>query len=117
MPLADLRIILRHLRRGPTTRAADAPFRRHVLAEYRRHRDCSDPALLTELRRRASDYALLVSGVEEQKRLRALDTGREVSEGIKAAARASAARSGLLAPEESDAPFIDLNRPGRDLNQ
>ena len=37
-----------------------------------------------------------------------LDTGAEMSTSIKEAARRSAVRSGLLAPEESDAPFDDV---------
>ena len=59
---------------------------------------------------RARDYANLLDGVEEQKRLRALDTGAEVSEGVKEAIRRSAARSGLVAPDDVDAPFVDLNK-------
>ena len=51
-----------------------------------------------------------MDGVEEQKRLRALDTGAEVSEGVKEAIRRSAARSGLVAPDDVDAPFVDLNK-------
>ena len=51
-----------------------------------------------------------IDGVEEQKRLRALDTGAEVSEGVKEAIRRSAARSGLVAPDDVDAPFVDLNK-------
>ena len=70
----------------------------------------ADAASLEALRRRARDYANLLDGVEEQKRLRALDTGAEVSEGVKEAIRRSAARSGLVAPDDVDAPFVDLNK-------
>ena len=65
------------------------------------------------LRRVATDYANLLSGVEEQKRLRALDTGAEVQTSVKEAARRSAARSGLAVPEESTAPFVDSSRGRR----
>ena len=111
MPLGDLRTILRHLGRWPTTSPRGSPFKAHVMDEFRRHRGETDLAQLELLRRRAANYANLLSGVEEQKRLRALDTGAEVSSGVQEAARRSAARSGLVPPEESDAPFRDLNKP------
>ena len=111
--LGDLRVILRHLGKWPTTAPRASPFRAHVLGEYRRHAREADPARLVVLRRKATDYANLLSGVEEQKRLRALDTGAEMTAGAKEAARRSAARSGLLVPEESTAPFVDRSRGKR----
>lgn len=110
MPLSDLRVILRHLGRWPTASPQNSAYKAHVMGEYRRHRCETDPAQLVILKRRASDYANLLLGVEEQKRLRALDTGAEMATGIAEAARRSAARSGLIAPEESQAPFRDLNQ-------
>ena len=112
-PLGDLRVILRHLGKWPTTAPRASLFRAHVLGEYRRHAAETDPATLLALRRVATDYANLLSGVEEQKRLRALDTGAEVQTSVKEAARRSAARSGLAVPEESAAPFVDRSGGGR----
>jgi hypothetical protein len=113
MPLGDLRTILRHLGKWPSTKPRDSIYRAHVMDEYRRHAGEADPEALVALRRRATDYANLLTGVEEQKRLRALDTGAEMSTSIKEAARRSAVRSGLLAPEESDAPFEDVFKKPR----
>mmetsp|Transcript_15503 Transcript_15503/g.46478 ORF Transcript_15503/g.46478 Transcript_15503/m.46478 type:complete len:116 (-) Transcript_15503:13-360(-) len=114
MSLHDARTILRMLNKWPSTSAYGSPFKTHLRASYRRHRDAADATALQALRRQASDYARLLQGVEEQKRLRALDTGAEITVGVREAMRASAVRSGVLPPEESDAPFTDLNR--RDLN-
>lgn len=113
MPTSDLRVILRHLGKWPSTSPRASPFKAHVLGQYRQHAREADPAVLLSLRRRATDYANLLSGVEEQKRLRALDTGADTSLGEKEAARRSASRSGLISPEESDAPFKDISRGDR----
>ena len=107
-PLSELRTILRILNKWPSTRPRDSIWKTYLRAEYRR--SAADAASLEALRRRARDYANLLDGVEEQKRLRALDTGAEVSEGVKEAIRRSAARSGLVAPDDVDAPFVDLNK-------
>ena len=107
-PLSELRTILRILNKWPSTRPRDSIWKTYLRAEYRR--SAADAASLGALRRRARDYANLLDGVEEQKRLRALDTGAEVSEGVKEAIRRSAARSGLVAPADVDAPFVDLNK-------
>ena len=107
-PLGELRTILRVLNKWPSTRPRDSIWKTYLRAEYRR--SAADAAALDALRRRARDYANLLDGVEEQKRLRALDTGAEVSEGVKEAIRRSAARSGLVAPADVDAPFVDLNK-------
>ena len=107
-PLSQLRTILRILNKWPSTRPRDSIWKTYLREEYRR--SAADPAALDALRRRARDYANLLDGVEEQKRLRALDTGAEVSEGVKEAIRRSAARSGLVAPDDVDAPFVDLNK-------
>ena len=107
-PLSELRTILRILNKWPSTRPRDSIWKTYLREEYRR--SAADAASLEALRRRARDYANLLDGVEEQKRLRALDTGAEVSEGVKEAIRRSAARSGLVAPADVDAPFVDLNK-------
>ena len=107
-PLSELRTILRILNKWPSTRPRDSIWKTYLREEYRR--SAAEPAALDALRRRARDYANLLDGVEEQKRLRALDTGAEVSEGVKEAIRRSAARSGLVAPDDVDAPFVDLNK-------
>ena len=107
-PLSELRTILRILNKWPSTRPRDSIWKTYLREEYRR--SAADAASLEALRRRARDYANLLDGVEEQKRLRALDTGAEVSEGVKEAIRRSAARSGLVAPDDVDAPFVDLNK-------
>ena len=107
-PLAELRTILRILNKWPSTRPRDSIWKTYLREEYRR--SAADAVSLEALRRRARDYANLLDGIEEQKRLRALDTGAEVSEGVKEAIRRSAARSGLVAPDDVDAPFVDLNK-------
>ena len=106
--LSESRTILRVLNKWPSTRPRDSIWKTYLREEYRR--SAADAAALDALRRRARDYANLLDGVEEQKRLRALDTGAEVSEGVKEAIRRSAARSGLVAPDDVDAPFVDLNK-------
>jgi hypothetical protein len=108
--IADLRSILRVLNKWPSMRPRGSVFKTFLRDEYRQHRSANDAAALDALRRRARDYANLLDGVEEQKRLRALDTGAEVTEGVKEAIRRSAARSGLVGPDESEAPFVDLNK-------
>ena len=107
-PLSELRTILRILNKWPSTRPRDSICKTYLRAEFRR--TAADAAALDALRRRARDYANLLDGVEEQKRLRALDTGAEVSEGVKEAIRRSAARSGLVAPADVAAPFVDMNK-------
>ena len=83
---ADVRTILRHLRRGPSTGAADSPFRRHVMLQVRRARASSpaqredrarsqcrsalqetDPERIAAIRSQAKNYALLVQSVTVQK--------------------------------------------------
>ena len=54
------------------------------------------------------DREMLLHVAMEEPEAWVLDTGAEMSTSIKEAARRSAVRSGLLAPEESDAPFEDV---------
>mmetsp|Transcript_7995 Transcript_7995/g.32996 ORF Transcript_7995/g.32996 Transcript_7995/m.32996 type:complete len:106 (-) Transcript_7995:130-447(-) len=98
--LADLRTILRHYRRWPSTKRRDGELWQSVVDEYRRHAGETDPARLATLRRRSRDYATMLSNVSEYNRLRELDTGAENVAGSKEAIRRAAARAGLVTPPE-----------------
>mmetsp|Transcript_21216 Transcript_21216/g.68458 ORF Transcript_21216/g.68458 Transcript_21216/m.68458 type:complete len:112 (-) Transcript_21216:1546-1881(-) len=106
--IGELRTILRHLRRWPSTR--EAPFWSFVMARAR--------GADSEVVRRASrDYAALLANVSEYnrcvrpsmcmpqapRRLRALDTGAENLVGSQETVRRAAAKAGLALAEESRA--------------
>mmetsp|Transcript_21215 Transcript_21215/g.68456 ORF Transcript_21215/g.68456 Transcript_21215/m.68456 type:complete len:98 (-) Transcript_21215:1546-1839(-) len=92
--IGELRTILRHLRRWPSTR--EAPFWSFVMARAR--------GADSEVVRRASrDYAALLANVSEYNRLRALDTGAENLVGSQETVRRAAAKAGLALAEESRA--------------
>lgn len=96
--LSDLRAILRHFRRWPSTKCRDGPYWRFVMHEYRRNADQSDPAIVQALRRNSRDYAALLSNVSEFNRLRELDTGAENVIDKAELLRKAAARAGLSTP-------------------
>ena len=95
-PLTELRVILRHFRRWPST----SPQRAYVMEEFRRYAGETDPSVLASVRRRSKDYAQLLSNITEYNRLRELDTGAENIVGNAELIRKSAARAGLVSPTD-----------------
>lgn len=96
--LADLRAILRHFRRWPSTKHRDGPYWQFVLDEYRRNATETDPSRIRTLRRSGHDYAVLLTNVSEYNRLRELDTGAENVVEKAELVRRAAARAGLSSP-------------------
>ena len=95
----SLRIIIRHLKKLPSHGIGSAPVR-HILSQFRRHRDEKDPKLVSTLRGTAQSYATLLLSISELSRLRALDTGERLDPRDKI--RATAARVGFAIPKFAD---------------
>jgi hypothetical protein len=105
-PLSELRTILRILNKWPSTRPRDSIWKTYLREEYRR--SAADAAALDALRRRARDYANLLDGVEEQKRLRALDTGGDPAVGRAVGPRRARRRRRAVRGPEQGAKRVNL---------
>lgn len=99
MVLSDVRTILRHFRKWPSTKERGGPYWSFIVNEYRRHALESDPARVAALRRQSHEYAVLLSSVSEFNRLRELDTGADNVLDRKAVLSKAAARAGLKSPD------------------
>ena len=97
---SELRTILRHYRRWPSTR--EAPFLSFVLEEFRAKARESDERRAETLQRASRDYATLLASVTEYNRLRMLDTGAENLESGQDTMRRAAARAGLKLADKTD---------------
>mmetsp|Transcript_3375 Transcript_3375/g.4711 ORF Transcript_3375/g.4711 Transcript_3375/m.4711 type:complete len:110 (+) Transcript_3375:67-396(+) len=95
---SELRKILRHLRRWPSTSDRKGPYWQHIIEMYRE--PVTDDARLATVRRRSLNYATLLDSVAEFNRIRMLDTGAENVAGTQATLRKAAARAGLVLAEE-----------------
>ena len=95
----SLRIILRHLKVLPSHNLGSAPVR-HIISQFKHHRDETDSKRVAALRATAHSYATLLTSTAELSRLRGLDTGERLDPRSKI--RQSASRVGLSVPRFAD---------------
>ncbi|KAG3089851.1 hypothetical protein PI124_g17297 [Phytophthora idaei] len=98
--LKNLRSLLRVARsRGSQDTIRECKFSQQILAQYRTRQHENDRAKMRTYRAEASDYLMLLQGVEEQRYLWALDAGLEKKLTGQEIVNASARRVGLEVPE------------------
>ncbi|ETL91198.1 hypothetical protein L917_10235 [Phytophthora nicotianae] len=98
--LKNLRSLLRVARtRGSQDSIRDCKFSQQILAQYRSRQHENDRAKMRVYRAEASDYLMLLQGIEEQRFLWALDGGVEKKLTGQEIVNASARRVGLEVPE------------------
>ncbi|OWZ14163.1 hypothetical protein PHMEG_00012402 [Phytophthora megakarya] len=98
--LKNLRSLLRVARaRGSQEAIRDCKFSQQILAQYRARQHENDRAKMRAYRAEASDYLMLLQGVEEQRYLWALDAGVEKKLTGEEIVNRSARRVGLEVPE------------------
>ncbi|KAG7385568.1 hypothetical protein PHYBOEH_008982 [Phytophthora boehmeriae] len=98
--LKNLRSLLRVTRsRGSQDSFRDCKFSQHVLSQYRARQNENDRAKMRAYRAEASDYLMLLQGIEEQRYLWALDAGVEQKLTGEEIVNRSARRVGLDVPE------------------
>ncbi|EEY62459.1 uncharacterized protein PITG_14921 [Phytophthora infestans T30-4] len=98
--LKNLRSLLRVTRaRGSQESIRECKFSQQILAQYRSRQHENDRAKMRAFRAEASDYLMLLQGVEEQRYLWALDAGVEKKLTGQEIVNASARRVGLEVPE------------------
>ncbi|KAE8901911.1 hypothetical protein PF005_g13389 [Phytophthora fragariae] len=98
--LRNLRSLLRVARaRGSQDSVRDCKFSQQILAQYRVCQDENDRTKMRAYRAEASDYLMLLQGIEEQRHLWALDAGLEKKLSGQEIVNRSARRVGLEVPE------------------
>ncbi|KAI9917446.1 hypothetical protein PsorP6_012436 [Peronosclerospora sorghi] len=98
--LKNLRALLRVTRtRGSQESIRDCKFSQQILAQYRARQHESDRSKMRAYRSEATDCLMLLQGVEEQRRLWALDAGLETKLSSQELVARSARRVGLEVPE------------------
>ncbi|TDH70287.1 hypothetical protein CCR75_001670 [Bremia lactucae] len=98
--LKTLRSLLRVTRaRGSQESIRDCKFAQKLLSQYRARQFENDREKMRAYRAEASDYLMLLQGVEEQRCLWALDAGVEKGLTGQEIVNASARRVGLEVPE------------------
>ncbi|KAG7380792.1 hypothetical protein PHYPSEUDO_006793 [Phytophthora pseudosyringae] len=98
--IKNLRSLLRVARaRGSEDSIRDCKFSQHILAQYRARQHENDRAKMRAYRAEATDYLMMLQGVEEQRHLWALDAGLEKKLSGQEIVNASARRVGLEVPE------------------
>ncbi|KAH7470857.1 uncharacterized protein KRP23_10143 [Phytophthora ramorum] len=98
--LKNLRALLRVARaRSSQDSVRDCKFSQQILAQYRARQHENDRAKMRAYRAEASDYLMLLQGVQEQRHLWALDAGLDKKLSGQEIVNRSARRVGLEVPE------------------
>uniref|UniRef100_M4BIR6 Uncharacterized protein n=1 Tax=Hyaloperonospora arabidopsidis (strain Emoy2) TaxID=559515 RepID=M4BIR6_HYAAE len=98
--LKNLRSMLRVTRtRSSQTSLCECRFLQRILAQYRARQRETDRSKIRMYRAEATDYLTLLQGIEEQRRLWALDAGLENEISSQEMVHRSARRVGLDVPE------------------
>ncbi|CAI5738359.1 unnamed protein product [Hyaloperonospora brassicae] len=98
--LKNLRSMLRVARtRSSQTSLRDCKFSQHILAQFRARQHENDRSKMRAYRAEASDYLMLLRGIEEQRHLWALDAGLENTLSSQEMVHRSARRVGLDVPD------------------
>ncbi|CAI5706614.1 hypothetical protein KXD40_006479 [Peronospora effusa] len=98
--LKNLRSLLRVTRtRGSKDSIRNCKFSQQILAQYRARQHENDRTKMRAYRLEASDYLMLLQGVQEQRHLWALDAGLEKTISGEEMVNRSARRVGLEVPE------------------
>ncbi|RLN89465.1 hypothetical protein BBJ28_00011475 [Nothophytophthora sp. Chile5] len=98
--LKNLRALLRVARaRSSQDTVRDCKFSQQILAQYRTRQHETDRTKMRTYRAEASDYLMMLGGVEEQRRLWALDAGMEKKLSGKEIVDRSARLVGLQVPQ------------------